>query len=204
MRKILLTGMSGTGKSAALAELEKRGFAIVDTDYGAGVSGRIPTAATCGARIASPSFWQANRGRRSTSRARSRTRGSSTRSSTPWSFSALRPKSSFAVSPGEQRTTTGRAGKIATSSCATRWRSNRCSAQLVRTRLTRRSPSMRWFGTLVAIGKAAATFQSDGSRRRGRGVGPRLDQTKRSGCDEVVCATSGSAHSVPDLQSRVS
>lgn len=34
MRKILLTGMSGTGKSAALAELEKRGFAAVDTDYG--------------------------------------------------------------------------------------------------------------------------------------------------------------------------
>jgi dephospho-CoA kinase len=33
MRKILLTGMSGTGKSAALAELEKRGFAVVDTDY---------------------------------------------------------------------------------------------------------------------------------------------------------------------------
>jgi dephospho-CoA kinase len=26
--------MSGTGKSAALAELEKRGFAVVDTDYG--------------------------------------------------------------------------------------------------------------------------------------------------------------------------
>lgn len=34
MRKILLTGMSGTGKSAALAELEKRGFAVVDTDHG--------------------------------------------------------------------------------------------------------------------------------------------------------------------------
>jgi hypothetical protein len=34
VRKILLTGMSGTGKSAALAELEKRGFAAVDTDYG--------------------------------------------------------------------------------------------------------------------------------------------------------------------------
>lgn len=29
MRKILLTGMSGAGKSAALAELEKRGFAVV-------------------------------------------------------------------------------------------------------------------------------------------------------------------------------
>jgi dephospho-CoA kinase len=26
--------MSGTGKSAALVELEKRGFAVVDTDYG--------------------------------------------------------------------------------------------------------------------------------------------------------------------------
>jgi hypothetical protein len=26
--------MSGTGKSAALAELEKRGFAVIDTDYG--------------------------------------------------------------------------------------------------------------------------------------------------------------------------
>ncbi len=26
--------MSGTGKSAALAELEKRGFAVVETDYG--------------------------------------------------------------------------------------------------------------------------------------------------------------------------
>jgi len=34
VRKILLTGMSGTGKSAALAELEKRGFAVVDTDEG--------------------------------------------------------------------------------------------------------------------------------------------------------------------------
>ncbi len=34
MRKILLTGMSGTGKFAALAELAKRGFAVVDTDYG--------------------------------------------------------------------------------------------------------------------------------------------------------------------------
>ena len=34
MRKILVTGMSGTGKSAALAELEKRGFAVVDTDRG--------------------------------------------------------------------------------------------------------------------------------------------------------------------------
>ncbi len=34
VRKILLTGMSGTGKSSALAELEKRGFEAVDTDHG--------------------------------------------------------------------------------------------------------------------------------------------------------------------------
>jgi dephospho-CoA kinase len=32
MRKILLTGMSGTGKSSALAELQRLGFQVVDTD----------------------------------------------------------------------------------------------------------------------------------------------------------------------------
>jgi dephospho-CoA kinase len=32
MRRILVTGMSGTGKSTALAELRRRGFAVVDTD----------------------------------------------------------------------------------------------------------------------------------------------------------------------------
>jgi len=31
---VLITGMSGTGKSAALAELERRGHRVVDTDYG--------------------------------------------------------------------------------------------------------------------------------------------------------------------------
>lgn len=34
VRRILLTGMSGTGKSSALAELAKRGFEVVDTDEG--------------------------------------------------------------------------------------------------------------------------------------------------------------------------
>jgi shikimate kinase len=33
-RRILVTGMSGTGKSTALAELARRGFAVVDTDEG--------------------------------------------------------------------------------------------------------------------------------------------------------------------------
>jgi shikimate kinase len=32
MTKVLVTGMSGTGKSSALAELGRRGYAIVDTD----------------------------------------------------------------------------------------------------------------------------------------------------------------------------
>jgi adenylate kinase family enzyme len=34
VRRILLTGLSGTGKSTALVELEKRGFEVVDTDDG--------------------------------------------------------------------------------------------------------------------------------------------------------------------------
>jgi dephospho-CoA kinase len=32
VRRILVTGMSGTGKSSALAQLARRGFRIVDTD----------------------------------------------------------------------------------------------------------------------------------------------------------------------------
>ena len=32
MRRVLVTGMSGTGKSTSLAELAKRGFATVETD----------------------------------------------------------------------------------------------------------------------------------------------------------------------------
>ena len=32
MRKVLVTGMSGTGKSTALAELGRKGFEVVDTD----------------------------------------------------------------------------------------------------------------------------------------------------------------------------
>jgi broad-specificity NMP kinase len=34
MRRILVTGMSGTGKSTAFVELAKRGFQIVETDVG--------------------------------------------------------------------------------------------------------------------------------------------------------------------------
>ena len=34
MPVVFVTGMSGTGKSSALAELERRGHRVVDTDYG--------------------------------------------------------------------------------------------------------------------------------------------------------------------------
>jgi shikimate kinase len=34
VRRVLVTGMSGTGKSSVLRELETRGFDVVDTDYG--------------------------------------------------------------------------------------------------------------------------------------------------------------------------
>ncbi|HTZ43323.1 MAG TPA: hypothetical protein VMB79_05620 [Jatrophihabitans sp.] len=32
--RVLLTGMSGTGKSTVLGELGRRGHRVVDTDYG--------------------------------------------------------------------------------------------------------------------------------------------------------------------------
>jgi NAD(P)-dependent dehydrogenase (short-subunit alcohol dehydrogenase family) len=38
---VLVTGMSGTGKSAALAELASRGHRVVDTDYG-GYAEEVP------------------------------------------------------------------------------------------------------------------------------------------------------------------
>jgi shikimate kinase len=43
MRRVLVTGMSGTGKSTALAELGRRGFRVVDTDFG-GWSEWLPAA----------------------------------------------------------------------------------------------------------------------------------------------------------------
>jgi len=39
---VLVTGMSGTGKSVALAELARRGHRVVDTDYG-GYSEEVPS-----------------------------------------------------------------------------------------------------------------------------------------------------------------
>jgi dephospho-CoA kinase len=35
---VLVTGMSGVGKSTALAELARFGFTTVDTDYGHGLT----------------------------------------------------------------------------------------------------------------------------------------------------------------------
>ncbi len=42
MAVVLVTGMTGTGKSAALAELGRRGHRVVDTDYG-GYSEQVPS-----------------------------------------------------------------------------------------------------------------------------------------------------------------
>jgi NAD(P)-dependent dehydrogenase (short-subunit alcohol dehydrogenase family) len=47
MAVVLVTGMSGTGKSAALAELARRGHRVVDTDYG-GWSEELPSSAEGG------------------------------------------------------------------------------------------------------------------------------------------------------------
>jgi hypothetical protein len=44
---VLVTGMSGTGKSAALAELARRGHRVVDTDYG-GYSEEVPSSGAGG------------------------------------------------------------------------------------------------------------------------------------------------------------
>src|SRR5690242_17160753 len=43
MSTVLVTGMSGTGKSTVLAELSRRGHRAVDTDYG-GWSREVPAA----------------------------------------------------------------------------------------------------------------------------------------------------------------
>lgn len=43
MAAVLVTGMSGTGKSCALAELARRGHRVVDTDYG-GWTDDVPSA----------------------------------------------------------------------------------------------------------------------------------------------------------------
>jgi NAD(P)-dependent dehydrogenase (short-subunit alcohol dehydrogenase family) len=41
---VLVTGMSGTGKSSALAELARRGHRVVDTDFG-GYAEEVPSSA---------------------------------------------------------------------------------------------------------------------------------------------------------------
>ena len=48
---ILVTGMSGTGKSTVLVELARRGYRVIDTDYD-GWSENPDGPGGCGARIA--------------------------------------------------------------------------------------------------------------------------------------------------------
>ena len=60
MGSVLVTGMSGTGKSTALAELGRRGFRVVDTDSSAWSewipAAIVPWASGFGGRIESPSY----------------------------------------------------------------------------------------------------------------------------------------------------
>ena len=62
MRSVLVMGMSGTGKSTALAELAKRGFHVVETTMHRGTSGRRRTADTSGGRISLQNFSLARTG----------------------------------------------------------------------------------------------------------------------------------------------
>ena len=57
MKRVLLTGMSGTGKSSVLAELRARGFKTVDTDYG-GWTEQVEVAANAGHAPAMEWLWR--------------------------------------------------------------------------------------------------------------------------------------------------
>ena len=56
MTVVLVTGMSGAGKSTTLAELARRGHRVVDTDYG-DWSERVPLAGEAG----SEQLWREDR-----------------------------------------------------------------------------------------------------------------------------------------------
>lgn len=49
MTVVFVTGISGTGKSAALAELERRGHRVIDTDYGGWTEGEAGSERLLGA-----------------------------------------------------------------------------------------------------------------------------------------------------------
>ena len=57
MKRVLLTGMSGTGKSSVLAELRARGFKTVDTDYG-GWTEQVEVPANAGNAPAMEWLWR--------------------------------------------------------------------------------------------------------------------------------------------------
>ena len=57
MKRVLLTGMSGTGKSSVLAELRARGFKTVDTDDG-GWTEQVEVAANAGSAPAMEWLWR--------------------------------------------------------------------------------------------------------------------------------------------------
>ncbi len=136
--------MSGTGKSTALAELEKRGFSVVETDEAAWSEWSDADGGYVWREDRIAELLAREEGSTLTSPARCRTRGGSTLDSMPWFFSVLLPKCSFAALRRGRQTTTERAEKIATSFCATWPRLNLCYAQPAPTKWTRRSQSTSW------------------------------------------------------------
>lgn len=140
VRRILLTGMSGTGKSSALAELAKRGFEVVDTDEGGwsvwsnAVGGYVWDEGRIAALLAREegstlfvSGTVSNQGR------------FYPRFDAVVLLSA--PVEVLLGSPRGRLTTTARVVRSAISSCVIWLRSNRCSAQPVPTTWTQHSRS---------------------------------------------------------------
>lgn len=138
VRTILLTGMSGTGKTTALAELERRGYKVVDTDD----DGWGQWSDADGGYV-----WREDRMEELLTRQEASTPYISGTVSNQGRFYprfdtvVLLPRCFFGGSVRGRRTTTGRATRIATSSCATWTRLNLCYAQPALTKSTRHRPS---------------------------------------------------------------
>jgi predicted ATPase len=84
MRRVLVTGMSGTGKSTALVELAKRGFQVVETDGAPWSDWSEADGGYVWREDLVGNFCLATTEQRSMSLAPSRIRVASTRASTRW------------------------------------------------------------------------------------------------------------------------
>ncbi len=104
VRRILVTGMSGTGKSVALATLGERGFEVVDTDEPGWTDWCDEDGGYLWREERIAELLAEKRRRTLYVSAPSRTRGASTRSSMPSYCSPHRPTSCSAGSSAGRRT----------------------------------------------------------------------------------------------------